>query len=353
MSSEKLSINDYDYFLPEHLIAQQPTQKREESKLLTFNIKNHLVQHQSFYDLVDILNSSDCLIVNNSKVIPARIWGKKSTTGKKTEFLWLNEEAPGKWRGLLRGKHKIGTSFEFGEGSLTTTVVSKNEDGSTTLELKEPIDPIPFLSKYGQIPLPPYILRNSEQNFSLDQERYQTLFAKDYGSVAAPTAGLHFSQTLLNRLKAKGIKIVPITLHVGLGTFQPVREETLNLGRLHQERYEISQESADIINQAMLENHRIITVGTTTCRALEAAATPDGKVIAGQGKTDLFIRPGYSFKVVKNLLTNFHLPKSSLLMLVSSLIGRETVLSLYKQAIEKEYRFFSYGDAMLVLSDVS
>lgn len=347
----KIRLEDYHYSLPEELIVQEPAQRREDSRLLVFNPRTQSLKHQLISNLTDLVMPGDCLVVNDSKVIPARVWGRKVKTGKKVEFLWLEEENIGMWRGLLRGHHPIGSEIDLGKDGHRAIVFSKNEDGSTTLKIRETIEPIPFLTQYGHIPLPPYIVRNPEEVNPVDQKRYQTIFANEYGSVAAPTAGLHFSHNLMSQLKEKGITIVPVTLHVGLGTFQPVKEEALQAGRLHKERFEITEESAKAINEALQNKRRIIVTGTTTCRVLESSAQPNGQVRAGKGATDLFIRPPFTFKIVKNLLTNFHLPQSSLIMLVASLVGRETLFKIYAEAIQEKYRFYSYGDAMLILGD--
>lgn len=346
-----IRIADYDYQLPDHLIAQHPSKEREGSKLLLYQKKSDEISHLNFSEIENILKNGDCLILNDTKVIPARIWGKKVQTGSKTEFLWLEEETRGYWLGLLRGRHPLGSEFLFGENNLRAHLEKKNDGGTTTLKINDDIDAVSYLEKYGSIPLPPYIERSAQDICEEDKERYQTTYAKLSGSVAAPTAGLHFSRQLIQRLVNKGVKIIPITLHVGLGTFQPVRETTIKKNKLHSERYEISEKSAIEINEAIRKGVRTIVVGTTTARALESACNGEGIVRSGKGMTDLFIHSPYPFKIVRNLLTNFHLPKSSLLMLVAALIGREKLFSIYDSAIKGKYRFYSYGDAMLILSE--
>ncbi|MBI1871527.1 MAG: tRNA preQ1(34) S-adenosylmethionine ribosyltransferase-isomerase QueA [Chlamydiae bacterium] len=346
--SPVLNLNDYDYDLPSSLIAQRPSSMREMSRLLQFNPATNQIQHRSFKDLVHILEPGDTVVINDSRVIPARIWGKKVKTGRLVEFLWLEETSDG-WKGLLRGKNPVASEIIFGSGEVVGQVFSKNEDGTITLKISSSIETLSFLEKYGEPPLPPYIHRDPDLILKEDKERYQTVFSKSWGSVAAPTAGLHFSPSLMDEMSHRGIHFVKVTHHVGLGTFQPLKEETLQKGKLHCEKYEISQVSAFQINQAVSQKRRILVVGTTTARCLESSVGLDGKIRSGNGVTDLFIYPPYQFKIVKNLLTNFHLPKSSLLMLVSALIGRQKRLSLYQEAIQNQYRFYSYGDAMLIL----
>jgi len=347
-------IDSYDFPLPQELIAQNPLPQRTASKLMIYMpFEKASVRHLSFYEIKNILRPGDCLIVNNSKVIPARLWGKKPTTNKWIEFLWMAEPAPGTWKGLLRGRHALQTVISFGNGDVQAVLESKNADGTVCLKLQTPVDTLSFLDSFGSVPLPPYIERAGIPglNDSEDKSRYQTVYAKDAGSIAAPTAGLHFDQSLLSELKESGIEFIPVTLHVGWGTFQPLKAETLHAGTLHPEFFEISKQSADAINECRRTHRRIIVVGTTTARTLETSATPEGFIIPQKSQTNLFIRPPYRFKFVRNLLTNFHLPKSSLLMLIASLIGKEKVLALYQEAVHQKYRFFSYGDAMLILSE--
>jgi S-adenosylmethionine:tRNA ribosyltransferase-isomerase len=347
------SLDSYDFLLPEELIAQNPLPRRTDSKLMIYSHFNKSVEHLNFDEMRTILRPGDCLIINNSKVIPARLWAKKPNSEKWIEFLWMAESIPGVWKGLLRGRHALQTVFSFGNGELRAVLESKNTDGTASLKLLTPVDTLSFLEAFGSVPLPPYIERAKTPQLkdAQDMNRYQTVYAKDSGSIAAPTAGLHFDQALLEELKKMGVEIIPVTLHVGWGTFQPLKEETLRAGVLHPEFFEISKQNADLINACRQSNRRSIVIGTTTARTLESAATTEGTIVPQKSQTTIFIRPPYRFRFVRNLLTNFHLPKSSLLMLIASLIGKEKVLALYKEAIDQKYRFFSYGDAMLILQD--
>ncbi|MBI1883616.1 MAG: tRNA preQ1(34) S-adenosylmethionine ribosyltransferase-isomerase QueA [Chlamydiae bacterium] len=345
-------MNEYDYYLPKNLIAQTPSSERSASRLLIYSKDERKIEHRAFYEIEEIFQKGDCVVVNDSKVISARLWGQKTKTGKAVEFLWLEEIKSGIWCGLLRGKNKLGGEFDFGARQIKGRLLSKNEDGTTTLEVTPPVSALSFLSEHGVMPLPPYIAREKDKKNLKDQDRYQTVYAKFLGSVAAPTAGLHFDAPLIEKLKGKGVEFISVTLHVGLGTFQPLKADCLEKGELHSENFEILEENARKINQALQEKRRLIVIGTTTARVLESAATEDGSALrAGKGVTKLFIRPPYRFKMIKNLLTNFHLPKSSLFMLVAALIGREKVLEIYQKAIEEKYRFYSYGDAMLILNN--
>lgn len=344
-----MKLSDYEFSLPEELIAQSPVDKREESRLFVYRKQEDKTEDCFFYELERFLEKGDTIVVNDSKVIRARLWGRKVKTGGITEFFWLKEVSKGLWKGLMRGRNKPGTEIEFGNGALRGKVILKDKDGTTILALDPKVDPYDFMVKYGKTPLPPYIKRHREQEDRIDRERYQTVYASNKGSVAAPTAGLHFSESMINRLRDRGVNFAFVTLHVGLGTFKPLNEEILEKKRLHQECYEISGKSAEQINQTMIQKNRIFVVGTTVARTLESAVDERGIVKAGMGLTDLLIYPGYPFKIVRNLITNFHLPKSSLLMLVSALIGRDKMMSIYQEAISKKYRFYSYGDAMLIL----
>jgi S-adenosylmethionine:tRNA ribosyltransferase-isomerase len=353
LPSQINSLDSYDFTLPQALIAQKPLPYRTDSKLMFYSQFEDAVRHLNFQEIKKILRPGDSLIVNNSKVIPARLWGKKPNSDKWIEFLWMAEPAPGIWKGLLRGRHTLETVFSFGNGELQAVLESKNADGTASLKLHTQVDTLSFLDTFGSVPLPPYIERAKTPQLkdAQDLNRYQTVYAKDSGSIAAPTAGLHFDQTLLEELKNMGVEMIPVTLHVGWGTFQPLKEETLRAGVLHPEFFEISKQNADLINVCRQNNRRIIVIGTTTARTLESAATSEGFIVPQKSQTTIFIRPPYRFRFVRNLLTNFHLPKSSLLMLIASLIGQEKVLSLYQEAVKKEYRFYSYGDAMLILQD--
>ena len=344
-----MKLSDYEFSLPEELIAQSPVEKREESRLFVYRKQEDKTEDCFFYELERLLKPGDTIVVNDSKVIQARLWGRKVKTGGITEFFWLEEVSKGIWKGLMRGRNKAGAEIEFGNGMLRGKVILKDKDGTTILALDPKVEPYDFMARYGKTPLPPYIKRHRGQEDSIDRERYQTVYASNKGSVAAPTAGLHFSESMINRLRDRGVNFAFVTLHVGLGTFKPLNEEILEKKRLHQECYEISEKSAEQINQTMTRKNRIFVVGTTVARTLESAVDERGIVKAGMGLTDLLIYPGCSFKIVRNLITNFHLPKSSLLMLVSALIGRDKMMSIYQEAISKKYRFYSYGDAMLIL----
>ena len=340
----KLSL--FDYVLPEELIAQYPLPKRDESRLMVLDRNNEHITHSRFRCLSEFLSSNDLLVLNDTRVIPARLVGRKRKTNAKIEVFLVSERKPDVWDALIRpGKRvKVGTVVEFGDGILTAQVLAKQ--GTTyVVRLKYRGKFQEILEKIGQTPLPPYIKRQPE---ALDQIRYQNVYAAKDGSVAAPTAGLHFTQELLDVLAEKGVDTVKLTLHVGLGTFQPVKTEDVELHEMHAEYFDISAEVAKKVNRCKQTGGRIVAVGTTSVRTLETLAD-DGKVTAQSGWTRLFIYPGYQFKIVDSMITNFHLPKSTLLMLVCSFAGREFVLDGYKEAIEQRYRFYSYGDAMLIL----
>ena len=344
-----MHINDFNYFLPEELIAQHPADKRDESRLLVIDRKTGELEHKHFYDILDYLNSGDCLVMNNSKVIPARLFGFKEKTGAKIEFLLLKRVEGDTWEAMVRPGKKlhVGDRISFADdGSLTAEIIEHGEDGTRIVRFEHEGDFLDLLDHIGKIPLPPYIERESDEE---DKERYQTVYCKEEGSVAAPTAGLHFTEELIKKVKAKGVKIAFVTLHVGIGTFRPVKCDVIEEHKMHFEEYEIDEENAAIINDTKKAGGRIISVGTTSTRTVESAASADGTVIAGRGNTDIFIYPGYHFKVIDSLVTNFHLPKSTLLMLISALYNREDILHVYHEAVEKKYRFFSYGDAMFIL----
>jgi len=347
------SLTDYNYSLPEDLIAQKPVSQRDRSRLLHLDRKNGNLSHHYFYELEEFLSPSDIIVVNNTEVIPGRIFGKKETGGK-AEILILNygENSYNKNNGdrickcLIKAKHpKTGTVFLFDHG-LKGEVVAF-QDGVCTMNLTCPGDFETILYQIGNVPLPPYIKRDEQSEN--DKTAYQTVYASQKGAIAAPTAGLHFSDNLLEKIKAKGIKIVAITLHVGYGTFLPVRVSDIREHKMHSEWYFISHESAAMINQAKKNGSRVIVVGTTCMRTLEYASDKDGNITESAGYCDLFIYPGYKFKVADAMITNFHLPKSTLLMLVSAFAGHKNILNAYKEAIDKRYRFYSYGDAMLIL----
>jgi S-adenosylmethionine:tRNA ribosyltransferase-isomerase len=344
-----MNINDFDYKLPAELIAQYPADKRDESRLLVIDRKTGRLEHRHFYDLPDYLEAGDCLVMNNSKVIPARLYGVKEMTGAKAEFLLIKRSKDDLWEAMVRPGKKlhVGDRVSFSaDGSLSAEILEHGQGGTRIVRFEYEGDFHELLDRIGKMPLPPYIERESGEE---DRERYQTVYCKEEGSVAAPTAGLHFTEELLERALRKGVKTVYVTLHVGIGTFRPVKCETIEEHRMHFEEYEIGEEAARIVNETKKAGGRIISVGTTSTRTLESAAAGDGTVAAGRGNTDMFIYPGYRFKVIDSLITNFHLPKSTLLMLVSALYNREAILKAYEEAVRQRYRFFSYGDAMLIL----
>lgn len=338
--------SDFYYDLPEELIAQTPIEKRDASRLMTVNKKTGEVGHKHFYDILDYLEAGDCLVLNNSRVLPARLFGRKSITGGAVEVVLLKDKGGGVWECLTRpGKktHK-GAELVFGDGNeLTATVIDEVEGGNRLIKFNYDGIFLEVLERLGKMPLPPYIHEELE-----DSERYQTVYSKVTGSAAAPTAGLHFTNELLDKIKEKGVSVAYITLHVGLGTFRPVKAESIEDHEMHSEYYEISEETADIINTARKNSKRVIAVGTTSCRTLEANSDINGYVKPYSGWTNIFIYPGYKFKCVDCLITNFHLPESTLIMLVSALSSREIILSAYNIAIEERYRFFSFGDAMFI-----
>ena len=348
---DKLNVSDYDYFLPEEQIAQDPLGDRSSSKLLVLDKNTGETSHHVFKEIIDYLNPGDCLCINNTKVIPARLIGRKKTGGV-VEVLLLKrlEDEKSKWEVLTRPgkKARVGDEIIFGgEGpedfDLLCRVTEVKEDGNRIVEFEYDGIFEEILDKLGQMPLPPYITHRLE-----DKNRYQTVYAKIEGSAAAPTAGLHFTNELLEQIKEKGVKVVSVTLHVGLGTFRPVQVENILDHKMHSEYYEVSEETAKILNETKANGGRIISVGTTSTRTLESVTDENGIVHAGSGETQIFIYPGYKFKAIDGLITNFHLPKSTLIMLVSALAGRKNVLNAYKEAVEKKYRFFSFGDAMFI-----
>ena len=348
---DKLNVSDYDYFLPEEQISQDPLADRSSSKLLVLDKNTGETSHHVFKEIIDYLNPGDCLCINNTKVIPARLIGRKKTGGV-VEVLLLKrlEDEKSKWEVLTRPgkKARVGDEIIFGgEGpedfGLLCRVTEVKEDGNRIVEFEYDGIFEEILDKLGQMPLPPYITHRLE-----DKNRYQTVYAKIEGSAAAPTAGLHFTNELLEQIKEKGVKVVSVTLHVGLGTFRPVQVENILDHKMHSEYYEVSEETAKILNETKANGGRIISVGTTSTRTLESVTDENGIVHAGSGETQIFIYPGYKFKAIDGLITNFHLPKSTLIMLVSALAGRKNVLNAYKEAVEKKYRFFSFGDAMFI-----
>lgn len=342
---EQLLKSDFYFDLPEELIAQDPLEDRSSSRLLVLDKNTGDVEHHVFRDIIDYLEAGDCLVINNTKVIPARLMGVREGTGATIEVLLLKRKENDIWETLVKPgkKAKVGTKIIFGDGLLVGEVVDIVEEGNRLIQFHYEGIFEEILDKLGQMPLPPYITHQLQ-----DKNRYQTVYAKHDGSAAAPTAGLHFTPELLQQVRDKGVEIAEVTLHVGLGTFRPVKEDNLLNHHMHSEFYNIEQSEADKINKAKVEGHRVISVGTTSTRTLESAALEDGRLKACSGWTEIFIYPGYQFKVIDALITNFHLPESTLVMLVSALAGRENVLAAYKQAVDEKYRFFSFGDAMFI-----
>ena len=340
-----MKTSDFDYTLPEELIAQHPAEPRDHSRLLVYNRQNKRISHKHFFDIVDHLHKGDVLVVNNTKVLPARIYGHKEHTGGKIEFLLLKRLDLTHWEVILKPGRiaKPGAVFCFGE-NLKARVDSVGQDGSRIVEFIYDGVFEDILSKVGEMPLPPYITAKLQ-----DKTRYNTVYSKIDGSAAAPTAGLHFTTELMEKCKAKGVEVVDVLLHVGLGTFRPVKVDDVENHHMHSEFFSVSQKSADVINKAKQEGRRVICVGTTSVRTLESAVDEHGVVQATSGNTEIFLYPPYKMKVVDALITNFHLPQSTLLMLVSCLCTREEILSVYKYAVENKYRFFSFGDACLIL----
>ncbi|MTI70948.1 MAG: tRNA preQ1(34) S-adenosylmethionine ribosyltransferase-isomerase QueA [Firmicutes bacterium] len=336
---------DFYFDLPENLIAQHPLKNREESNLMVLDKNSGSLEHKKFKDIIDYLKKGDCLVLNNTRVLPARLYGARESTGGKVEFLLLNNIEKNRWETLVKPgkKARLGDIIDFGDGLLRAKVLDITQSGSRIVEFDYEGIFQEILDKLGEMPLPPYIKEKLD-----DKERYQTVYSKKEGSAAAPTAGLHFTDDLLNRIKNKGVKIAYITLHVGLGTFRPVKEDNIEEHDMHSEYYEVTKEAAEIINQTKSNGGKIYSVGTTSTRTLESIATESGEIHPKSGWTDIFIYPGYNFKVIDRLITNFHLPESTLIMLVSALAGRENVLNAYNKAIENKYRFFSFGDAMLI-----
>ena len=340
-----MKTSDFNYDLPEELIAQTPADPRDSSRLLVYHRNTGAIEHRIFHDVVDYLNPGDVLVVNQTRVIPARLYGVKEGTGGAIEFLLLRRLNLTDWEVILKPgkKAKPGARFVFGEGELRAEVLSMAEDGGRTVRFEYEGVFEDVLDRLGQMPLPPYIHEKLE-----DKSRYQTVYAKVDGSAAAPTAGLHFTPELLERVRAKGVEIVPVLLHVGLGTFRPVKEEDVANHHMHSEYYEVTPEQAERINAARARGGRVVCVGTTSVRTLETVATEDGIVHPGSGFTQIFITPGVKVKAVDALITNFHLPQSTLLMLISALMGRENALHTYEIAVKERYSYFSFGDAMMI-----
>lgn len=342
-----MKIDLFDFFLPEELIAQTPLQNRDESRLLTLNSKNGEIEHHKFKEIINYLRPGDALVLNDTKVLPARLLGSKKETGAKVEVLLLKQLEGGRWETLVKPgkKLKVGHKVVFGDGLLTGIVEESTEAGGRIIRFQYAGIFNEILDRLGEMPLPPYIKEQLD-----DKDRYQTVYAKHLGSAAAPTAGLHFTEELLAQIKVKGVEIVYITLHVGLGTFRPVSAENIEEHHMHSEFYSISKETADRLNRVKKSENRIIAVGTTSVRTLEAALDKStGRFTEQQGWTDIFIYPGYQFKAIDGMITNFHLPKSSLIMLVSAFADREKIMAAYQEAVNNNYRFFSFGDAMLIV----
>ena len=334
-----MKTSDFYYDLPQEQIAQTPIEPRDHSRLMVLHRENDEIEHRRFDDILDYLDEGDCLIVNDSRVIPARIYGVKEDTGAKIEFLLLKQLSGNRWETLVKP-----AKFIFGDGLLNAEVVDIVDDGNRIVELQSEENIYTTLDKIGQMPLPPYITAKLE-----DQERYQTVYSHELGSAAAPTAGLHFTNELLDRIRAKGVNIGYVTLHVGLGTFRPVKVDDVTKHKMHSEHYEIPAETAELIRQTKANGKRVIAVGTTSCRTLESVAAEYGEIRPCDGFIDIFIYPGFEFKVLDGLITNFHLPESTLIMLVSAFYGYDKTMKAYEVAVRENYRFFSFGDAMAIL----
>ena len=344
-----MNVSDFDYNLPQELIAQQPSETRDGCRLLVIHRDTGELEHKHFYDVLDYVEPGDCLVFNDSKVLPARLFGTKEGTGAKIEFLLSRRLEGDVWETLVRPGRRLhlGDTVIFGEnGDLRAEIIGHGDEGTRHVKFSYTGDFMALLDKLGAMTLPPYIERAAEDS---DKDRYQNVYAKEYGSVACATAGLHWTPELIAKAEAKGVKIAYVTLHVGIGTFRPVKVDKIEDHHMHFEEYSVSEEAARIINEAKAAGGRIVSVGTTACRTMESAADENGVLHAGSGSTGIFIYPGYRFKLVDRLITNFHLPKSTLLMLVSALYTREGMLAAYEEAVRERYRFFSYGDACFIL----
>ncbi|MCH4476820.1 tRNA preQ1(34) S-adenosylmethionine ribosyltransferase-isomerase QueA [Staphylococcus haemolyticus] len=341
-----MNVEEFDYDLPESLIAQTPLKDRDQSRLLVLGRHSGNIEHKHFKDVIDYLETGDTLVLNDTRVMPARLFGLKEETGAKVEMLMLTRIENNDWEVLLKPakRIKVGNKLSFGEGKIIAECIEELDQGGRIMRLHYEGILEERLNELGEMPLPPYIKERLD-----DPDRYQTVYAKESGSAAAPTAGLHFTDELLHEIRAKGINIAFITLHVGLGTFRPVSVEDINDHEMHSEYYQMSQETADLLNQTKKEGHRIISVGTTSTRTLETIRRDYNEFVAASGWTDIFIYPGFTYKAIDGLITNFHLPKSTLVMLVSAFSSRENILNAYKEAVKLEYRFFSFGDAMLII----
>lgn len=340
-----MKTSDFYYNLPKELIAQIPLEPRDTSKLLVLGRESGNIEHKHFYDIIDYLNPGDLLVCNDSRVLPARIFGIKDETGARVEFLLLKQISGNRWETLCKPgkKAREGAKFSFGNGIMSATVEKVNDDGNRIVSFECDDNFFAVLDKIGQMPLPPYITEKLK-----DRERYQTVYSHELGSAAAPTAGLHFTDELLEKIKAKGVNVAYVTLHVGLGTFRPVKVDDVTNHKMHSEHYEIPEVTARLINETKKNGKRVIAVGTTSCRTLESVASFFGEIKPCNGFTDIFIYPGYEFKVLDGLITNFHLPESTLIMLVSAFAGYDNIMYAYNTAVEEKYRFFSFGDAMFI-----
>lgn len=341
-----MNVEEFDYDLPESLIAQTPLKDRDQSRLLVLGRNSGNIEHKHFKDVIDYLETGDTLVLNDTRVMPARLFGLKEETGAKVEMLMLTRIENNDWEVLLKPakRIKVGNKLSFGEGKIIAECIEELDQGGRIMRLHYEGILEERLNELGEMPLPPYIKERLD-----DPDRYQTVYAKESGSAAAPTAGLHFTDELLDEIRAKGINIAFITLHVGLGTFRPVSVEDINDHEMHSEYYQMTQETANLLNQTKKEGHRIISVGTTSTRTLETIRRDYNEFVAVSGWTDIFIYPGFTYKAIDGLITNFHLPKSTLVMLVSAFSSRENILNAYKEAVKLEYRFFSFGDAMLII----
>lgn len=349
-----MRVEDFDYILPEEYIAQKPADRRDHSKLMVLDRKNNTIEHRHFSDVIEYLNPGDCLVLNNSKVLPARLFGIKESSGIRVEFLLIKRIEGDRWETMVRPGRRLkkGETVRFAD-DFTAEITDYGQDGTRIVEFRYEGIFMERLEELGSMPLPPYIERKDGITDSQDRERYQTVYCREEGSVAAPTAGLHFTEELLEKIREKGVRLAYVTLHVGIGTFRPVKCENIEDHSMHFEEYHVSPKAAELINRTKAEGGKIICVGTTSTRTVESAAVHDEetggyKVEPGWGNTGIFIYPGYEFRILDSLITNFHLPKSTLLMLISALYDRESILNAYEVAKENNYRFFSYGDAMLI-----
>lgn len=343
-----MKTSDFDYDLPKELIAQDPLEDRSASRLMVLHRKSGTIEHRVFHDIVEYLRPGDCLVRNNTKVIPARLFGMREDTGATIELLLLKRRENDVWETLVKPgkKARTGARLVFGDNHLTGEIIDVLEDGNRLIQFHYEGIFEEILDELGQMPLPPYITHKLK-----DKNRYQTVYAKYEGSAAAPTAGLHFTEELFQKIEEKGVKVANVTLHVGLGTFRPVKVDDVTKHHMHTEFYRVDQEAADLMNETKKNGGRIICVGTTSCRTIESAADEQGVIHPGQGDTSIFIYPGYKFKMLDALITNFHLPESTLLMLVSALAGKDQIMNAYETAVKEKYRFFSFGDAMIILDD--